>query len=72
MKKSIQMKLPICGFDAKNAILCTSCEEKVDSGELAQTDVDASIILAKMGKTDKWRVLHYILVKSLREILFCH
>ena len=53
MKKSIRMKLPICGFDVKNAVLCPSCEGKVDSGVLIQADVDASIILAKMGKTDK-------------------
>ncbi len=47
------MKLPICGFDAKNSVLCLQCEKKVDVGEITQTDVDASIILAKIGKTDK-------------------
>ena len=46
------MKLPICGFDAKNAILCPQCEGKVESGELTQADVDASIILAKVAKTN--------------------
>ncbi len=46
------MKLPICGFDAKNAVLCPQCERKVDSGELTQADVDASIILAKIAKSN--------------------
>ena len=46
------MKLPICGFDAKNAILCPQCEGKVESGELTQADVDASIVLAKVAKTN--------------------
>ena len=45
------MKLPICTFDAKNAVLCPQCEGKVESGEITQADVDASIILAKIGKT---------------------
>lgn len=46
------MKLPICGFDAKNAILCPQCESKVESGELTKADVDASIVLAKVAKTN--------------------
>ncbi len=44
------MKLPICGFDAKNAILCPQCESKVESGELTKADVDASIVLDKVAK----------------------
>ena len=47
------MKLPICGFDAKNSVLCLQCEKRVDVEEITQADVDASIILAKIGKTDK-------------------
>ena len=47
------MILPICGFDAKNAVLCPKCESKVESGELTKADVDASIILAKTAKTNK-------------------
>ena len=47
------MILPICGFDAKNAILCPQCEGKIESGELSQADVDASIILAKTAKSNK-------------------
>ena len=45
------MKLPICTFDAKNAVLCPQCEGKVESGELTKADVDASIALARIGKT---------------------
>ena len=47
------MKLPICNFDAKNAVLCPQCEGKVDAGGLTKADVDASIILAKISKTNK-------------------
>ena len=47
------MKLPICTFDAKNAVLCPQCEGKVESGVLTQVDVDASIILANISKTNK-------------------
>ena len=46
------MKLPICVFDAKNAVLCPQCEGRVDSGKLTQADVDASIILAKIAKSN--------------------
>ncbi|EIJ65932.1 hypothetical protein BD31_I0078 [Candidatus Nitrosopumilus salaria BD31] len=47
------MILPICGFDAKNSILCPQCEGKVESGQLTKADVDASIILANIAKSNK-------------------
>ena len=47
------MIFPICGFDAKNAVLCPQCEGKVETGELTKADVDASILLAKIAKTTK-------------------
>ena len=47
------MKFPICGFDAKNAVLCPQCEIKVETGKLTKADVDASIILAKIAKTNR-------------------
>ncbi len=46
------MILPICGFDAKNAVLCPQCESKVDTKVLSQSDVDASIILANIAKSN--------------------
>ncbi len=46
------MKLPICNFDAKNAVLCPQCEGKVESGRLTKADVDSSIILEKIAKTN--------------------
>ena len=46
------MKLPICIFDAKNAVLCPQCEGKVDTGELTKADVDASITLANIAKSN--------------------
>ena len=47
------MIFPICGFDAKNAVLCPQCESKVDAGELTKADVNASIVLAKIAKSNK-------------------
>ncbi len=47
------MKLPICGFDAKNTVLCPQCEGKVEDGRLTQADVDASMILANIAKSNK-------------------
>ena len=47
------MKLPICGFDAKNLVLCPQCESKVESGELTKADIDASMNLAKIAKSNK-------------------
>ena len=52
MIKVDTMKLPICGFDAKNAVLCPQCEGKVEKGALSQADVDASIVLARIAKTN--------------------
>ena len=47
------MIFPICGFDAKNSVLCPQCEGKVETGELTKADIDASILLAKIAKTTK-------------------
>jgi len=47
------MKLPICSFDAKNSVLCLQCEKKVTAGIITQADVNASIILANIAKSNK-------------------
>ena len=47
------MIFPICGFDAKNAVLCPQCEGKVETGELTKADVNASILLAKIAKSNR-------------------
>ena len=47
------MIFPICGFDAKNAVLCPQCEGKVETGKLTKADVNASILLAKIAKSNK-------------------
>ena len=47
------MIFPICGFDAKNAVLCPQCEGKVETGELTKADVNASILLAEIAKSNK-------------------
>ena len=47
------MIFPICGFDAKNAVLCPQCEAKVETGKITKADVEASITLAKIAKSNK-------------------
>ncbi|MFY9301165.1 MAG: transcription elongation factor NusA [Candidatus Nitrosotenuis sp.] len=46
------MQVPICLFDAKNAVLCPHCEAKLQTGQLTNADVDASIKIAKLAKTN--------------------
>lgn len=48
--KTIPLQVPICEFDAKNAILCPQCESKIESGELTKADAEASIRLAELAK----------------------
>jgi len=47
------MQLPICIFDAKNSLLCPQCEKKIEDGVLSQSDIDASIKLAQLAKTNQ-------------------
>lgn len=60
------MKLPICNFDAKNAILCPQCEGKIESGKLTKADADASIKLAKLAKENQ--VIDKFTLYSCKEI----
>lgn len=46
------MQVPICNFDAKNAVLCPKCEEKLEAGQLSDADVEAAIKIAKLAKTN--------------------
>ncbi|PIW36113.1 MAG: transcription elongation factor NusA, partial [Nitrosopumilales archaeon CG15_BIG_FIL_POST_REV_8_21_14_020_33_23] len=46
------MKLPICNFDAKNTVLCPKCESNVEAGIITKADADASIILAKLARSN--------------------
>lgn len=36
------MKTPICFFCAKSGVLCPSCQEKLDKGEITEADVEVS------------------------------
>jgi len=44
------LKTPICTFDAKTGILCNVCENKLESGEITESDVKGSIILTKLAQ----------------------
>ena len=52
LKFKVVLKTPICTFDAKTGILCNLCENKLESGEITQADVDSSIILSKLAQKD--------------------
>ncbi len=43
------MKTPICTFDAKTGILCNMCENRLDSGQITNSDVEGSIVLTKLA-----------------------
>lgn len=46
------MKTPICNFDAKTGILCDMCENKLESGQITPSDVEGSMILAKLAQSN--------------------
>ena len=60
------MQVPICEFDAKNAILCPQCESKIESGDLTKADAEASIKLSELAKNNE-RINNFKLHKC-REI----
>ena len=44
------MKTPICTFDAKTGILCSTCETKLRLGHLKQADVEGAIKITKLAE----------------------
>ncbi len=46
------LKTPICNFDAKTGILCDMCENKLESGQITPSDVEGSMILAKLAQSN--------------------
>lgn len=53
MAKSICLQVPICLFDAKNAVLCPQCEARLEDGHLTSEDIDASIWLVESEVSDR-------------------
>ncbi len=51
-EEMISLQVPICSFDAKNAVLCPKCESKIESGELTKADAYASIKFAELAKSN--------------------
>ncbi len=43
------MVLPICDVCLKSGILCQGCENKLESGEISQIDLDIAKVLFKLG-----------------------
>ncbi|MFW9953757.1 MAG: hypothetical protein ACFFD3_04310 [Candidatus Thorarchaeota archaeon] len=44
------MRLPICVFDLESDMLCPSCQDRFDSGELSEFDIEFSKWLLANGK----------------------
>ncbi len=44
------MKAPICNVCLKSDVLCSGCEDKLENGEITETDVEVSRILQDLSK----------------------
>lgn len=44
------MVLPVCDVCLKSGILCQGCENKLESGEISQIDLDIAKVLFKLGE----------------------
>lgn len=44
------MSLPICDICAKTGVLCSTCEEKLDEGEITDLDIELSKQLYELGE----------------------
>jgi transcription antitermination factor NusA-like protein len=44
------MVLPVCDVCLKSGILCQGCENKLESGEISQLDLDIAKVLFKLGE----------------------
>ncbi|MFX1296999.1 MAG: hypothetical protein ACFFD2_19375 [Promethearchaeota archaeon] len=52
--------MPICKICAKTGVLCNSCQNKLDSGEITQLDIDLSNYLMKLeGKFSALKDAHF-------------
>jgi transcription antitermination factor NusA-like protein len=47
------LKIPICTFDAKTAILCAKCETKLQSGQLTDADIEGAIKITKLAERNQ-------------------
>src|ERR671932_239364 len=47
------MKIPMCTFDAKTAILCAKCETKLRSGQLTDADIEGAIKITKLAERNQ-------------------
>ena len=47
------MKIPICTFDAKTAILCAKCETRLRSGQLTDIDIEGAIKITKLAERNQ-------------------
>ncbi len=59
------MKSPICSFDAKTGVLCSNCEEKLESGIITPDDVYAATRLTRLADLNQ-DINKFTLVRGIR------
>ena len=42
------MKMPLCSFCIKSGILCKTCQKKIESGQIGETDIQVARLLMKL------------------------
>jgi transcription antitermination factor NusA-like protein len=47
------LKIPICTFDAKTAILCAKCETRLRLGQLTDTDIEGAIKITRLAERNQ-------------------
>jgi len=64
------MKLPICYFCARTKILCSTCQRKLDNGEISQLDVDISheLVMLKEKKYPELDKIDFIKAIKIQNI----
>lgn len=48
--KVLQLKIPICNFDAKTGILCSICQAKLSNGQVTDGDIQVSKALTQYAE----------------------
>ncbi|MGI0015228.1 MAG: transcription elongation factor NusA [Nitrososphaera sp.] len=59
------MKSPICSFDANTGVLCSNCEEKLESGAISPDDVYAATRLTRIADRNQ-EINKFTLVRGIR------
>ncbi len=59
------MKAPICDICLRSSILCSACQEKLNRGEITESDVNVSRVVFKLS--ERFRTLRDVTIKKAIE-----